>query len=122
MSVDAFLRLLKQHILWFLLIPAVTAGVAFYITRNEIKVYKSQATLYTGLVSRYSLLSDKQNSFTDRSASAFDNILTTLNSRETLLQIGISLLSNHMRLRQPDSLFLGNSGFQKLHLWWRRRE
>ncbi len=115
MSIDVFLRLLKQHILWFILIPCVTAGMAFYMTRNEPKVYKSQASLYTGLVSRYSLLSDKQNSFTDRSASAFDNILTTLNSRETLLQIGISLLSDHLRLRQPDTLILANAGFQKLH-------
>ncbi|GAB3768757.1 hypothetical protein GCM10028818_03700 [Spirosoma horti] len=115
MSIDVFLRLLKQHIIWFVLIPCITAGVAFFVTRDEPKVYKSQATLYTGLVSRYSLLSDKQNSFTDRSASAFDNILTTLNSRETLLQIGIGLLSDHLRLRQPDSLVLGNAGFQKLH-------
>ncbi|GAB3718557.1 GumC family protein [Spirosoma lituiforme] len=115
MSIDVFLRLLKQHILWFVLIPCLTAGMAYFVTRNEPKVYKSQATLYTGLVSRYSLLSDKQNSFTDRSASAFDNILTTLNSRETLLQIGIGLLSDHLRLRQPDTLVLGSAGFQKLH-------
>ena len=115
MSIDVFLRLLKQHILWFILIPAITAGMAFYVTRNEPKVYRSQATLYTGLVSRYSLLSDKQSMFTDRSASAFDNILTTLNSRETLLQIGIGLLSDHLRLRQPDTLMLANAGFQKLH-------
>ncbi|AKD55175.1 GumC family protein [Spirosoma radiotolerans] len=115
MSIDVFLRLLKQHIIWFILIPCITAGVAFFVTRDEPKVYKSQATLYTGLVSRYSLLSDKQNAFTDRSASAFDNILTTLNSRETLLQIGIGLLSDHLRLRQPDTLVLGNAGFQKLH-------
>ncbi|MFD2933947.1 GumC family protein [Spirosoma flavum] len=115
MSVDVFLRLLKQHILWFILIPCITAGTAFFVTRNEPKVYKSQATLYTGLVSRYSLLSDKQNTFTDHSASAFDNILTTLNSRETLLQIGIGLLSDHLRLRKPDTLVLANSGFQKLH-------
>ncbi len=115
MSIDVFLRLLKQHIFWFIFIPCVTAGMAFYMTRNEPKVYKSQASLYTGLVSRYSLLSDKQNAFTDRSASAFDNILTTLNSRETLLQIGISLLSDHLRLRQPDTLMLANAGFQELH-------
>lgn len=115
MSIDVFLRLLKQHIIWFILIPCLTAGTAFFVTRNEPKVYKSQATLYTGLVSRYSLLSDKQNSFTDRSASAFDNILTTLNSRETLLQIGIGLLSDHLRLQKPDTLVLGSAGFQKLH-------
>jgi uncharacterized protein involved in exopolysaccharide biosynthesis len=115
MKIEVFLRLLKQHLLWFILIPAIAAATAFYVTRNEQKVYKSQATLYTGLVSRYSLLSDRQNSFTDRSASAFDNILTTLNSRETLLQIGINLLTDHLRLRQPDTLVLGRTGFQKLH-------
>ncbi|GAB4045352.1 GumC family protein [Spirosoma litoris] len=115
MSVEVFLRLLKQHILWFILIPAVTAIAAFFATRNEAKVYRSQATLYTGLVSRYSLLSDRNNAYQDRSASAFDNILTTLNSRETLLQIGVSLLTDHLQLRRPDSLVLGYAGFQKLH-------
>lgn len=115
MKIEVFLRLLKQHLLWFILIPAIAAATAFYVTRNEQKVYKSQATLYTGLVSRYSLLSDRQQGFTDRSASAFDNILTTLNSRETLLQIGIDLLAEHLSLRQPDTLVLGRAGFQKLH-------
>ncbi|QIP11494.1 lipopolysaccharide biosynthesis protein [Spirosoma aureum] len=114
MTVEVFLRLLKQHILWFILIPCVTAGTAFYVTRNEPKVYKSQATLYTGLVSRYSLLSDKQGGVVDRSASAIDNILTTLSSKETLLQIGIDLLTDHLRLQQPDSLVLSAAGFQQL--------
>ena len=115
MTIEVFLRLLKQHLLWFILIPCVAAGTAFWFTRNEAKVYRSQATLYTGLVSRYSLLSDRQSGFTDRSASAFDNILTTLNSRETLLQISINLLADHLRLQQPDTMVLGNAGFQKLH-------
>lgn len=114
MTVEVFLRLLRQHILWFILIPCVTAGAAFYFTRNERKVYKSQATLYTGLVSRYSLLSDKQSGFVDRSASAIDNILTTLSSKETLLQIGVDLLTDHLRLRQPDTLVLGAEGFDQL--------
>lgn len=115
MTVEVLLRLLKQHLLWFLLLPCIVAGTAFFVTRNQPKVYKSQATLYTGLVSRYSLLTDQQSGFTDRSASAFDNILTTLNSRETLLQISIALLSDHLRLRQPDTLILREAGYQKLH-------
>ncbi|GAB3992304.1 hypothetical protein GCM10028807_25100 [Spirosoma daeguense] len=115
MTIEVFFRLLKQHLLWFILLPCVAAGAAFLATRNEIKVYKSQATLYTGLVSRYSLLSDKQSMFNDRSASAVDNILTTLSSRETGIQIGIELLTDHLRLRQPDTLVLSAPGFQKLH-------
>jgi uncharacterized protein involved in exopolysaccharide biosynthesis len=114
MSIEVFLRLLKQNILWFILIPAITAGTAWYITRNQPKVYKSQATLYTGLASGYSLLSDKQGGFSDRSSSAFDNLLTTLNSKETLLQVGINLLTDHLRLEQPDTLVLAPKGFEEL--------
>ncbi|GAB3947713.1 hypothetical protein GCM10028805_20470 [Spirosoma harenae] len=114
MTVEIFLRLLKQHILWFILIPGIVAGTTFYVTRDQPKSYKSQATLYTGLVSRYSLLSDRLSSYTDRSASAVDNILTTLNSRETLIQVGVSLLTDHLRLQHPDTLVLREAGFQEL--------
>jgi len=114
MSPQVLLRLIKQHALWFILIPCVTAATVFYFTRKEAKVYRSQATLYTGLASGYSLLSVQQSSFVDRSAIAFDNLLTTLNSKETLRQIGLSLLAQHLELKQPDSLVLAAPGFQKL--------
>lgn len=114
MTIEVFLRLLKQHLLWFILIPCITAGTAFYVTRNQSKVYKSEATLYTGMASGYSLLSDRQANGMDRSAMAFDNLLTTLNSRATLLQVGESLLTDHLRLQEPDSLVLGAAGFQDL--------
>ncbi|GAB4025283.1 GumC family protein [Spirosoma gilvum] len=115
MTIEVFLRLLKQYLLWFILLPVVAAGTAFIVTRNQPKVYRSQATLYTGLVSRYSLLSDRQSGFQDRSASAIDNILTTLNSRETLIQVAVSLLTDHLRLQHPDTLVLRDAGFQELH-------
>lgn len=123
MTLDVFLRLLKRHLLWFILIPGLTAGMALYVTRNEPKVYKSEATLYTGLASGYSLLTDRQGNVPDRSSSAFDNLLTTLNSKETLLQVGVSLLTDHLRLQQPDSLVLGAAGFalleREIPLDWR---
>ena len=114
MKLDVFLRLLRQHALWFLLIPLITAATAFYLTRHELKTYKSEATLYTGLASGYTLLTDKQGAVMDRSASAFDNLLSTLSSKETMLQVGINLLADHLQLAQPDSLVLGWNGFQTL--------
>ncbi len=125
MSIEAFLRLVKQHLLWFIGLPALTAGMAFYMTRNEPKIYKSDATLYTGLASGYSLLSDQQTGFRDQSANAFDNLLTTLNSKETLLQVGESLLAEHLRLTEPDTLVLGPAGYARLYReispTWRQR-
>lgn len=116
MKLDVFLRLLKQHALWFVLIPLVTAATAFYLTRNEPKTYKSEATLYTGLASGYTLLTDKLASSMDRSTSAFDNLLSTLSSKETILQVSVGLLADHLQLQQPDSLVLSTEGFQKLQL------
>lgn len=114
MSLDVLLRVLKQHLLWFILLPAATGGMAWYATRNQPSVYKSSATLYTGLASGYSLLSDRQTAFIDRSATAFDNLLTTLLAKETLIQVGERLLADHLRLQRPDSLVLGAAGFSAL--------
>jgi uncharacterized protein involved in exopolysaccharide biosynthesis len=114
MSLDGFLRLLKRHALLFVLIPALTAGTAWYATRHEKKVYKSESTLYTGLASGYNLLTDRQSSFMDKSAAAFDNLMTTLMSKETLLQIGENMLADHLALQESDSLVLGWNGFQAL--------
>ncbi|WP_229320752.1 GumC family protein [Larkinella knui] len=109
------MRLLKQHALWFILIPVLTAGSVYYFTKNEPRVYKSQATIYTGLASGYSLLSDQQAGFIDHSAAAFENLLTTLNSKETLRQIGVDLLTRHLPLEKPDGKILSLPAFQELH-------
>ena len=117
MTPRVFLRLLKQHALWFILIPVLTAGSVYYFTKDDPRVFKSQATLYTGLASGYSLLSDQQAGFIDHSAAAFENLLTTLNSKETLRQIGVSLLTRHLPLDKPDGKILSQPAFQELRLY-----
>lgn len=114
MNIEVFLRVLKRHLGWFILLPALTAGMAFYKTQNEVKVYKSEASLYTGLSSGYSITSDLSSSYGDRSASAFDNMLSTLNSKETVLRVGSYLLADHLQLAEPDSMVLGQAGFEEL--------
>lgn len=114
MTPRVFLRLIKQHALWFILLPCITGITVFFLTENVTKVYKSQATLYTGLASGYSLLTDNQNGYIDHSAASFENLLTTLNSQETLRQIGISLLALHLPLEAPKLSVLSAPGFQKL--------
>lgn len=113
MSPHVLFRLLRQHIPWFIVIPGLAAGIVFYLTRNEPRVYKSQAMLYTGLSSGYSLVPGQQT-YNDKSSVAFDNLLTTLNSTETQRQIGVSLLTAHLQLAKPDPLELATPGFDQL--------
>ncbi|MFC5411826.1 GumC family protein [Larkinella bovis] len=114
MTPRIFLRLLKQHALWFILIPLLTAGSVYYFSKDEVRIYKSEATLYTGLASGYSLLSDQQAGFVDHSAASFENLLTTLNSQETLRQIAVRLLVQHLPLAKPDGKVLSPPGFQQI--------
>lgn len=114
MNIEVFLRVLKRHLAWFILLPALTAGMAFYTTQNEVKVYRSQASLYTGLSSGYSITSDLRPSYGDQSASAFDNMLSTLYSKETLQRVATNLLADHLQLTKPDTLMLDRAGFDEL--------
>lgn len=117
MSYHLFIRFLKDHIIWFIVLPIVTAATVYYFTRKERKEYTVQATIYTGLGSGYNLKSVNSSGSFDYSGvtNAFDNLLTTLNSSETMLQVGISLLTDHLKLTKPDTLILGAKGFEKLH-------
>ena len=109
-------QLLKQHLIWFIVFPCLAGGAVFYFMRNETKTYKTKATLYTGLTSGYSLRSTQEGFQTDYSgvSNAFDNILTTLNSNQTLYNVGATMLSQHLQLTKPAPQQLSVSSFQKL--------
>ncbi len=116
MTIQSLWRLLKQHLIWFILFPCLAAGTVYYFMRNETKVYKTKATLYTGFTSGYSLRSAQEGFQTDYSAvsNAFDNILTTLNSNQTLYFVGLNLLSEHLQLTKPTQYQLSDASFQAL--------
>ena len=116
MTIQGLVRLLKQHIIWFMLFPCLAAGTVYYFMRHETKIYKTKATLYTGLTSGYTLRSAQEGFQTDYSAvsNAFDNILTTLNSNQTLYYVGLNLLSEHLQLTKPTERQLSAAGFQRL--------
>ncbi|WP_020606883.1 GumC family protein [Spirosoma spitsbergense] len=109
-------RLFRQHLIWFILFPCLGAGAIYFFMRNESRQYKTKATLYTGFTSGYSLRAAEENFHVDYSgvSNAFDNVLTTLNSTQTLYQVGINLLSEHLYLTKPAERQLSTASFQRL--------
>ncbi|WP_332367889.1 GumC family protein [Spirosoma telluris] len=116
MTFHEFGRLLKRHLIWFIVFPCLGAGAIYYFMRDEVKVYKTKATLYTGFTSGYSLRSAEENFHVDYSgvSNAFDNVLTTLNSNQTLYEVGVRLLTQHLYLKKPAERELSVTSFQKL--------
>ena len=116
MTLQEFGRLLKQHLIWFILFPCLGAGAIYYFMRDEARTYKTKATLYTGFTSGYSLRSAEENFHVDYSgiSNAFDNVLTTLNSNQNLYEVGVRLLTQHLYVTKPTERQLSAASFQKL--------
>lgn len=114
MGPSLLVRLLRQYAFLLALIPLLTAGTVFFVTRDQAQVYLSRATLYTGLSSGYSLLTAQQRAQMDYSAvnNAFDNILTTITSKESMRQVAVGLLIQDLQSGKADPVTLSMSGFR----------
>lgn len=101
-TLSTVVRVLKRHALWLLLFPALLAGGVFYMTRDLPLEFTSTATVYTGIASGYSITSAGGDRVDNTSVNnAFDNLIITIKSRETLSEVSLRLLAKHVTLRKP---------------------
>jgi uncharacterized protein involved in exopolysaccharide biosynthesis len=47
--------------------------------------------------------------------NAFDNLITTVKSRETMEEVAIKLIAQHLLLKEPNKDILGVKGFEEIH-------
>ncbi|WP_259016107.1 GumC family protein [Emticicia fluvialis] len=101
MTLLHFLNIIYKNLKALILVPLVLAATIFYFTRNEKKVYTSETTIYTGIASGYSLIgSIKADFFTAN--NAFDNLLSLIQARETKEDVAVSLLAEHLFMKNHD--------------------
>ena len=116
MTLIVFFKIIISKLKWLVLFPAMVALVVLYLTRNIPKTYQSSATVYTGLASGYNITDDgteKVDYFAVN--NAFDNLITTVKSRETLEEISIKLLAQHLLMKEPNKDILDEQGYENLH-------
>lgn len=115
MKLQDIFKTLKRNTLWLLLFPLALAGAVAFFTKDEAKTYTSSFMVYTGLASGANLTSEA-NPRTDHYQinNAFDNLLTTLKSRETLEEVSLRLLAQHLLMEKPDKYILSPESFQML--------
>ncbi|MBC8153329.1 MAG: lipopolysaccharide biosynthesis protein [Bacteroidetes bacterium] len=79
-------------------------------------MYVSKATLYTGLSSGYSLLTAEQRAQMDYSAvnNAFDNILTTITSKESCRQVAVGLLMQDLQSGKTNLIAMPMSNYRTM--------
>lgn len=116
MTISTIIRLLKKNLLWLVLFPAVLAGTVAYLTKSMPREYQSAATVYTGLASGYSITSRDEDKVDYVAVNnAFDNLITTIKSRETIGDVGKHLLTQHLLLTKPNPLVISRQSLKKLN-------
>lgn len=102
MSLLEFIRLIIRYWKVLVLFPLMTALAVLFLTKNTVKEYTSDCEVYTGIASGYGITSG-DNDRVDYFAvnNAFDNLMATIKSRETIEEVGMRLLAKHLLIEKP---------------------
>lgn len=110
-----FIRLFKRNIVILIGFPLLLTLLVYYFTRNKEKVYQSEAVIYTGITTGYSIESTTQRATDYFSTSAqFDNMINLLKSRQTVVETSLRLLSQDLSLEKDNPQYISKDNFIKL--------
>lgn len=116
MDIAQFIRVIRNNLLLLIAIPLLLAIVVFYFTRNQDQVFESEAIIYTGITTGYSIESTAQRPTDFFSTSAqFDNLINLINSRQTIVEAAIMLLAQGLSLEEYNSQYISDENRDKLH-------
>ena len=110
-----FIRLFKRNIIILIGIPLLLSIVVWYFARNKEKVYQSEAVIYTGITTGYSIESTVQqsNNFFTTTAQ-FDNMINLLKSRQTVVETSLRLLAQDLSLTHYNPQYISKENYEKL--------
>ena len=113
MNIIDFLRLIRRHIVLLTAAPVLAALIVILLTWRSDAVYTSHTTLYTGIATGSTVEMDKTNNYSAATTS-FDNLINIIKSRETLQEVSVRLLSQHLLLGKSDPKYISAKSYEEL--------
>jgi len=115
MDIGHFIQLFKRNLILLIVVPLLLAAVVYFFTRNRAKSYESEAIIYTGITTGYSIESTSQKPTDYFSVSAqFDNLLNLLKSRQTVVETSLRLLAQDLSIEKPVPQYISVKNYNKL--------
>lgn len=116
MTLIGFIRLFIKRLPWLVIFPGLLAGLVIYLTKNMPREYQSETTIYTGIASGYNITETGENRIDYFAVNnAFDNLIATVKSRETIEEVGLKLLTQHLLQEEPVLAVVNVKSLQKLN-------
>lgn len=107
MSLYEFGRLVYRDITYLVIVPLALALMVFILTLNQPKEYASSALIYTGIASGFDIESGASDKVDYHAVNnAFDNLISIIESKQTVEEVLLRLLAQHMvYLKEDQSSF-----------------
>ena len=105
-----FLRLLQRNLKWMFVMAFIMAVAVFFFTRDMPKEYQSETEIFTGITSGMSI-DNMDGAKMDFFAAnnAFDNLINIIKSRQTIEEVGMRLLAEHLMIDTPTVNIISNN-------------
>ena len=113
MKIVYFIKLLSRHLLLIILVPILIATVVFFVTRKNQWSYQSETTIYTGVYTGYTV-QQQATANAIVNTSIYDNLINLIRSRQTLEEVSVSLLAQHLLLNNYNKQFISKENFDDL--------
>ncbi|HNX87410.1 MAG TPA: LysM peptidoglycan-binding domain-containing protein, partial [Bacteroidales bacterium] len=114
MKIVYFIKILQRHLLLLFIVPILIALIVFFLTRKDQWSYLSETTIYTGVNSGYTVQQQtSSNVFVN--VTIYDNLINLIRSRQTLEEVSVSLLAQHLLLTNYDSRYISKEHYEEIH-------
>ena len=102
---------------WFIVLPALIALLAIFLTRNLDQRYNTDITIYTGVISNYDPGQSNVRQDWNMLNNSIQNIINTIQSKETLRRLSIQLYARVMIHGNPkeDNTYILAKHYRELY-------
>lgn len=93
-----FTKFLYRIKYWLIFLPLVAALVAIYLTKNIVRTYEVNMTIYTGIASGFTIESGMESGRVDWASitNGMDNLISIIKSKSTLNEVSLRLYAQNM--------------------------
>lgn len=114
MKIVQFIRIILNNLQYIFGVGILAAILVFLLTKDEPKIFESNAIVYTGIATGFNVenLENARFDFNSNNTS-FDNLINIIKSRQTSIDVALKLFATHLSLSKNDPFYISYESYEK---------
>jgi len=114
LKIVQFIRIILNNLQYIFGVGILAAILVFLLTKDEPKIFESNAIVYTGIATGFNVenLENARFDFNSNNTS-FDNLINIIKSRQTSIDVALKLFATHLSLSKNDPFYISYESYEK---------